>query len=636
MNSVFVLLFIIVVVADVCLGRRGAFGDVETALLLDVSEKPVIRFGMRLVNRASVAIDRRRSDAQCRDITDESQCEKSDWCEWSSHIGGVQVCTTASVVVDTERERSKGLEGHILEASTYDVIRFLGLGSSGQAFLARKRGGDRNVAIKFMVKSMADGGGYAKGTVFPCNVALDKAVKEFSAIKRAKLFPFAQRSIGWFIADGVRNEALHDEKNGCEVYFVSEVAIRGSLRDFALSDAFTRSQARHERTVRIFAQVLLGLMAAHAHGLSHCDIKDGNIFVDADYNAVIGDWESSTGDLSRCLGTRMPPEFWHDNGKRRPDEHKVAEGKKADDGRTEKRPIHSSDSWALGVVIAKYGPGSVTMQKDHDDVLKARIGISQFVSDFVRLQRNGFRVDQFKRMWTTFKRMMLSEVDGDMMNLAVDHDEGDWRRWIDLAEKLLQINPAERWPPARALGHPVFNLIWPSSKSKDTKCDEYPLCASVKRDLTELTQWFFPKTTRQICGTPRSEGATEACWAYTERTRIGHIGGFIQEGGGHGDGACDDCIRPWIVVTETGEGRKLVWLDPANKKLEEARGVSCCARATDLWRRFISWASSRRGEVEHVELDESGDLESGEPKHQKLKVDHHSLVRHDQDIPVAQ
>ena len=97
---------------------------------------------------------------------------------------------------------------------------------------------------------------------------------------------------------------LHDSwtiDNGSTVVIVMSYAPGGSLRDAIVTARAKRKYIPESRILRWLTQLASALAHLHTRGVLHRDIKPANVFLDANDNAILGDFGLSCV-ISRCGG----------------------------------------------------------------------------------------------------------------------------------------------------------------------------------------------------------------------------------------------------------------------------------------------------------------------------------------------
>ncbi len=160
------------------------------------------------------------------------------------------------------------------------MLRCLGEGSFGTVWQARAVNTGKVVAVKF----------YTRRRGMNWSV-LSREVERLAALYTSRDI-VELLDVGW---------------EADPPYFVMEFLEHGSLADRLRDDAIPVSEA-----VRITESILRALVHAHGRGILHCDLKPGNVLLDANDNVRISDFGQSrmTSDQSPALGTLfyMAPE----------------------------------------------------------------------------------------------------------------------------------------------------------------------------------------------------------------------------------------------------------------------------------------------------------------------------------------
>jgi hypothetical protein len=162
----------------------------------------------------------------------------------------------------------------------YEHEQFLGHGAYGEVWVAINRNSGRKVAIKFFTRR----GG------------LDWAALAREVEKLRYLF--SDRYVVQLFEVGWESEPP---------YYVMEFMENGSLEDLLRAGPISVHDA-----VTLFREIAVALVHAHDKGILHCDLKPGNVLLDADRRPRLADFGQSrlTNEMSPALGTLfyMAPE----------------------------------------------------------------------------------------------------------------------------------------------------------------------------------------------------------------------------------------------------------------------------------------------------------------------------------------
>jgi serine/threonine protein kinase len=166
------------------------------------------------------------------------------------------------------------------QVAGYEVLAAVGSGTYGEVWRAREEGTGIQVAIKF----------FAHGTGQQWQL-LQEEVKQLAEL------------------DSVRG--IVQLKDVCPdavpPYYVMAYAERGSL-----AERLEKGRLPLPEALTLFGQVVEALAYVHAKGIRHCDLKPGNILLDARGQALIADFGQAhfSSDASPTFGTffYMAPE----------------------------------------------------------------------------------------------------------------------------------------------------------------------------------------------------------------------------------------------------------------------------------------------------------------------------------------
>jgi len=179
----------------------------------------------------------------------------------------------SSVIELPGGERSPSLPG-------FRPIKLLGEGSYGKVWLYQEYNSGRRVAVKF----------FSRGTSEQW-LLLQAEVQQLSRLD----------------GDPGIVQIKKVEIDSYPPYFVMTYAEQGSLAERLAQGPLPAAEA-----LRIFEQVVHALAYVHTKGIRHCDLKPGNILLDARGRALVADFGQAHlgGDVAAALGTffYMAPE----------------------------------------------------------------------------------------------------------------------------------------------------------------------------------------------------------------------------------------------------------------------------------------------------------------------------------------
>jgi eukaryotic-like serine/threonine-protein kinase len=172
-------------------------------------------------------------------------------------------------------------DGRVPSAPGYEILELIGSGSFGRVYKAREAATGKVVAIKFFT--------HGPGARWQ---ALLEEVRQHARL------------------DAVRGIVdLKQVVAGADPpYYVMAYADQGSLADRLAR----RPRLPAEEALDLFRQAAEALAYVHAKGICHCDLKPGNILLDARGRVLLADFGQAqpSGDGEPALGTLyyMPPE----------------------------------------------------------------------------------------------------------------------------------------------------------------------------------------------------------------------------------------------------------------------------------------------------------------------------------------
>src|SRR5262245_13532395 len=145
------------------------------------------------------------------------------------------------------------------EVPGYEIIRELGRGGMGVAYLARHLGLKRQVALKMLLHAQVAGSTAA--------ARFSAEAETLAALRHPNIVPIYDRG----------------EHNGLS-YFAMEFCDGGSL-----ADRISESPLPPDEAARIVQQLARGVAVAHERGILHRDLKPGNILFSDDGTPKISD-----------------------------------------------------------------------------------------------------------------------------------------------------------------------------------------------------------------------------------------------------------------------------------------------------------------------------------------------------------
>lgn len=209
-----------------------------------------------------------------------------------------------------------------LRLGSYDVLRALGAGGMGEVFLAQEARSQRLVAIKRLRPDRMGQARYSKR--FEREVTISMMLKHPAIVETY--------------------EEFHEGKNQCIVMeYIDGITLHQVLRVNALPLSCGLALAR---------RLLQGLIAAHANGIIHRDLKSENILIRSDGIAKISDF-----GLAKMLEAESITSGRHVLGTVRSMSPEQAIGKPVD---------HRSDLFSLGTLLYEIFTGLSPFLADDD------------------------------------------------------------------------------------------------------------------------------------------------------------------------------------------------------------------------------------------------------------------------------
>lgn len=276
-------------------------------------------------------------------------------------------------------EKTRDLSRSMLIAKGYELVSELGTGTYGVVWLAKDVRTGVLVAIKF----------FARGTGEQWQ-SLQEEVRQLAQLHAA---PNIVR-------------LLDVESESWPPYFVMDYAENGSL-----SARLKGGKVSVSESVELFRQIAQALAYVHAKGILHCDLKPGNILLDATNRALVADFGQAhlASDTSPALGTffYMAPE-------------------QAD--LSQAFPDTRWDVYALGAILYAMLTGRPPRE---DSTLKQQLEDTVELSHRLKVYREKVQSAQRPR--------------------AHRHVVGVDRTLADIVDRCLEINPEKRFRDAQAV-----------------------------------------------------------------------------------------------------------------------------------------------------------------------------------------
>lgn len=183
----------------------------------------------------------------------------------------------------------------------YKILRQIGAGGYGQTYLVEDQLGMKKVVKELFISSMCTRDVATRSVVV--------SVSENKEIFQQQLDKFceeARRIFSLSHKNIVKVSALFNENN--TAYYVMDYIEGESLAQKSKRTPLTETQIK-----RYLDQLLSALEYIHSHGVTHLDLKPGNIMIDRNDNVVLIDFGASklfnAQSVNKTMMTSMRPPF---------------------------------------------------------------------------------------------------------------------------------------------------------------------------------------------------------------------------------------------------------------------------------------------------------------------------------------
>ena len=183
----------------------------------------------------------------------------------------------------------------------YKILQHIGAGGFGKTYLVEDQLGEKKVVKEFFISSMC--------TRDVTTQSVTISVGENKAVFKQQLEKFkeeARRIYSLSHPNIVKVSALFDEND--TAYYVMNYVEGMSLAQKCRKEKLSESQI-----MRYLDQLLSALDYIHSRGITHLDIKPGNIMIDQDDNVVLIDFGASklfnAQSVNKTMMTSMRPPF---------------------------------------------------------------------------------------------------------------------------------------------------------------------------------------------------------------------------------------------------------------------------------------------------------------------------------------
>ena len=183
----------------------------------------------------------------------------------------------------------------------YKILQHIGAGGFGKTYLVEDQLGEKKVVKEFFISSMCTRDAATQSVT----VSVDENRQSFQE-QLTKFKEEARRIYSLSHPNIVKVSALFDEND--TAYYVMNYIEGESLAQKSKRERLSESQIR-----RYLDQLLSALDYIHSQGVTHLDIKPGNIMIDRNDNVVLIDFGASklfnAQSVNKTMMTSMRPPF---------------------------------------------------------------------------------------------------------------------------------------------------------------------------------------------------------------------------------------------------------------------------------------------------------------------------------------